>query len=249
MIDIHTHILYGIDDGAKTVEDSINLIKEEIQNGITDIVLTSHYVVDTNYNANNKLKREIFESIKEKTTGLNVNLYLGNEVYATNNIMKLINNDEILTINGSKYLLIELPLNGSIRYLSNLLYELNSNKITPILAHPERYISLQNNKARIKTLLEYDIIFQSNLASLNGLYGNKTKKLVKWLLKKDLIQIMATDIHRTNKIKPDKAIKKLTKLVGEEKTKELIEINPRKVINNESIEVNMDKIYNDKYFN
>ena len=60
---------------------------------------------------------------------------------------------------------------------------------------------------------------------------------------------MATDIHRTNKIKPDKAIKKLTKLVGEEKTKELIEINPRKVINNESIEVNIDKIYNDKYFN
>ena len=243
MIDLHTHILFNTDDGSKSIEDSISLIKEEIDNGFKKIVLTPHYMENTKYNNSYKDNLKKFNELKEQVKDLDIELYLANEILVTENIIDLINNNTIKEINNSKYILIELPLNGSIRYLTTVLFNLNTKGYIPIIAHPERYVSLQNKKENIKILLDYDVILQGNLGSIIGTYGNKSKKLFKWLLKKDLYQVLSTDIHRSNKINIKKALKKTSRYIGKNKLDLLTNINPNKIINNLDIETN-----NNKYF-
>ena len=99
MRDIHNHLLYGIDDGAKTIEDSERLLKELEKNKVTDIMFTPHYIIGSNYNANNAKKKKLLNELKKKTK---INLYYGNEVYIDNDIVEYIKNDEIASLNNSR---------------------------------------------------------------------------------------------------------------------------------------------------
>ena len=112
MIDIHSHIMYGIDDGSKNIETSLEILKDAYNNGVTDIFLTPHYVEDSRYNTNNNDKEEILNTLKEKLKeeNVNINLYIGNEIFINENISKYIDNKEIASLNNSNYLLIELPM-------------------------------------------------------------------------------------------------------------------------------------------
>jgi protein-tyrosine phosphatase len=136
MKDIHNHILYNIDDGSNSYQKSIEILNDLEQRGVTDIVATPHYIIGTNYNSDNKKKLELLNKLKEKT---NINLYIGNEVYLDNNILEHINNKQISTINNSRYLLVELPLNEIVECANEIIFELRNNDIVPILANPERY--------------------------------------------------------------------------------------------------------------
>ena len=113
MKDIHSHLIYGVDDGSKSLEESIELLKKMEKAGTTDLMLTPHYVENSKYVCNNKAKKEIFNKLKEraKKENININLYLGNEVFFTDKFLKLIKNGEIRTLNNSKYLLFEFPMN------------------------------------------------------------------------------------------------------------------------------------------
>ena len=143
MKDIHSHILPGIDDGARNVEESIKLLEKFYDNGVTDIILTPHYIYNSNYNSNNKEKMLLLNEVKKKYK--KINLYLGNEVYISDNIPELIKQNEIFTLNNSKYLLIELPMNSEIKNLDSIIFDIMRNGIIPIIAHPERYVYVQNN--------------------------------------------------------------------------------------------------------
>ncbi len=101
-IDIHSHILYGIDDGSKSLEESINIIKEHIKMGFTDIVVTPHYIENSKYETNNIDKNNLLENLKKeiKKQNIKINLYLGNEVFINNNLEELINKNEISKINN-----------------------------------------------------------------------------------------------------------------------------------------------------
>ena len=242
-IDIHSHILYNIDDGSKSIEESINIIKEHIKMGFTDIVVTPHYIENTKYKSNNKEKKELLEKLKQelKKQNLNINLYLGNEVFINNNIEELINNNEIATINNSRYLLIEFPMNQQPKDLNNIIYELRIKGITPIIAHPERYDYVEKNPDVVYEWIEEGALLQSNYGSIIGIYGSAPQKTIKKLLKKNVISILATDIHYPkNKIymNIDTIRKKIIKTIGEEKFIELTIINPKKIIENKEISKN-----------
>lgn len=241
IIDIHTHILPGVDDGSRNIEESIDIINYLYSVGITDIVLTSHYVIDTTYNYNQLVRVKLLDTLKEKLNNDNIHLYLGNEVYLTEKIIDLLESHEISTINDTKYMLVELPLSGYLNNFQNILCDLTSYGIVPIIAHPERYNFIQKNKKRIRELLEFNCLLQCNIDSLTGKYGNKAKKIMKWLLKKNLVQFVATDTHYVSSDKElKKAYSKLEKLVGKEKYKELTNLNPQKIINNEEVLGNLD---------
>lgn len=241
IVDIHTHILPGVDDGAKTIDESLKIIEYLSNQGITDIALTSHYIKNTKYDANEQERKSIFEELKKQAKDYKVNLYLGNEVYLCEDILELLEKKEIITLNNSKYLLIELPLTGYINSLPNILCELINHGITPIIAHPERYQFLQKHNKRIQELLEFNCLLQCNIDSITGKYGRKAKKLMKWLLKKDLVQLVATDTHYVEKKKVlKKSFKKLKKVVGKEKYKELTEINPMKILKDEEVSGNLE---------
>ena len=141
MIDIHNHILYNVDDGPNTINKSIELLKLSKKNNITDIILTPHYIPNTKYNINNKKKQELLNKLKQSITenNIDINLYLGNEVYIDDkNVISYLAED-INTLNNSRYILVELQKNNKIQFLEDVLLTLKQNNLIPIIAHPERY--------------------------------------------------------------------------------------------------------------
>ena len=241
IIDIHSHILPGVDDGAKTIEESVELIKYLKSLGIYDIVLTSHYIKGTKYEFNALVRDSILKELKANLNDPEVNLYLGNEIYLGEEVIDLYERHEISTLNDTKYMLVELPLSSFSKSFPSILCELDNYGVVPIIAHPERYRFLQKNKNRIGELLEFNCMLQINVDSLTGKYGNKAKKLAKWLLKNDLVQFVSTDIHHLEHSRHlKKSYIKLRKLVGDKKYKELTYLNPKSALENKTVVGNLD---------
>lgn len=240
MIDMHNHILYGIDDGCKTIEESIETIKNMKKIGFNNIVLTPHYIEDSSFKANNNLKLQRLEILKEELlkNNIDVNLFLGNEIFINEDIDKLIINKEIRSINNTRYILIELPFNNQILNLDDYLYELKLKGYKIIIAHPERYTYFKDNYKEARKLYDSGVLFQVNYGSIIGQYGSSSLKLVKKLLKDDMVDFISTDIHKPSSSLFDKFddIKhKIIKIIGEDKFKDISYNNILKVINDEDI--------------
>lgn len=237
MKDIHSHILYDIDDGSESLEESLSIIKQAIENNYTDIILTPHYRKNQGYVANNKTKLDLFNKLlkKVKQEKLHVNLYLGNEVTVDEDLFYYIETNQILTLNNSSYILLELPFVGRLNNLDDLLEELLEREYIPIIPHPERYLDY-NEKDFIKWS-KLGILFQGNTESLYGIYGNKAKKKLESMLKKHLISFMGSDIHKSEHHTYKRNVKEtLMNILNDSKmTIELIDKNIEKVINNKII--------------
>lgn len=247
MIDFHTHILPCIDDGAKSMSESIHILKEAKEVGFETIVLTSHYM-EGYYEANVKKRIEVFTSIKNmmKENEININIVLGNEIYFRDNISELIKDGHASTIGDTKYILFELPFNIKPINLYDCLYNILQNGFVPILAHPERYSFVQQNPNMINDLIKTGVLIQANFGSFIGQYGKRAQSIVKKLLKNNMIHFLGTDVHRENSIykKIPYIIDKLNKFIGQEKLEELTNINPKLVLENKTIEIeDVDEIH------
>ena len=158
MIDFHTHILPQIDDGSKSVEETFKLLKEAENAGFKKIISTSHYI--ENYYEVDAIERKAWvDAFNQKT---NLKLYLGNEIYITNNIIELLRQNKVTTINATKYLLFEMPLNINEPplNLNDFIYTVFNNKMIPILAHPERYLFVQKRPDLIYDLIQKGVLMQ-----------------------------------------------------------------------------------------
>lgn len=240
MRDIHCHIMYGIDDGSKSLEQSIEILKNAYSNGITDIVLTPHYINKSEYNCDNKKKKKILDELigELKKENIDINLYLGNEVMIDPDVSKLIANNKISTINNTKYVLVELPMHYENPNSEKMMFEIIRHGYMPILAHPERYDYVKEDISKLEPYINMGCILQGNYLSLFGRYGDEAKKILKILLKQRKIKILASDIHRPS---TDYRIKKLKKklkwfLRDKKYQEELLETNFFKIINDEIID-------------
>lgn len=220
MTDIHSHILFDVDDGSKSIEESIKLLKKLKDIGFNNIILTPHYIEGSEYCSKNSEKKEKLNKIKEELSNqkIDINIYLGNEIFINNNIYELIKAGEIKTLNNTRYILVELPFHNQIVNLEDIIYELKIKGLIPIIAHPERYTYFQKNYKEVDRLREEGFLFQGNYASILGYYGKESQKLLKYMLKKQYIDYLGTDIHRINKTyvidnfkKIEKKIIKITK--------------------------------------
>lgn len=238
MKDLHSHLLPGIDDGCKEIGESLTLLKAAQEQGITDLVLTPHYMENTKYNANNEEKNKRFEELKEeaKKEGIEINLYLGNEVYMTENFLELLQKEEIQTINNTKYLLFEFPMGNMFYNSKEILYELVVAGYVPILAHPERYRIFQRHPDHIEEYLRMGVLLQGNYKSLYGKYGKDAKKTLIYFLKNNKITFLASDCHHDKDFKIKKLKKKLKSITkSDNMVVDLLENNFNKVILNENI--------------
>ena len=145
MIDIHSHLLYGVDDGCKTIEESIEILKDLECLGYTDIVLTPHYIANSKYTSSKKDNEKKLNALKNELQKrqIHINLYLGNEIYIDEKIDSLLKDKKITSLNDSDYLLIELPMSGEFPGYEDILFDLISKGKKVILAHPERYFALR----------------------------------------------------------------------------------------------------------
>ncbi len=249
MKDIHSHILFDIDDGAETIDESISIIKQAIENNYTDIILTPHYRKNQGFVANNKIKVELFDKLQKiiKKEKLNINLYLGNEITVDEDLYYYLETNQILSLNNSRYLMLELPFKGRLSYLDDLFKDLIENGYIIIIPHPERY-----NDYTEKDYIKWnksEILFQGNIESLYGGYGNKAKKKLEKMLKKHLISFMGSDIHKSAHHTYDRNIKEtLMSILNDEKmVDELVDINIGNVVNNKIVKPY--KVIENKKFN
>ena len=240
MIDVHSHILPNIDDGSRSIDETFNLIKEAKKAGFEGIICTSHYM--ENYYETDRPEREVWinaihENLKNKN--IEMNLYLGNEIYMSDNIIKLLEDGKATTMNDTSYVLFELPLNVEPMNLYDMVYEMQQYKIVPILAHPERYSFVQTDPELIYDLIDKGVLMQANYGSIVGQYGKKAQMIVQKFLENNMIHMLGTDAHRQNTIYPKipEILVELKSLIGEEKLNELTTINPELVINNKRIDI------------
>lgn len=240
MIDIHSHILPNIDDGARSIEETFHLIQEAQEAGFEAIIATSHYM--EGYYETDTPEREvwinaIYENLQAKN--IDVKLFLGNEIYMSENIIKLLEEGKASTINDTSYVLFELPLNVEPLNLYDVIYEMQEYKIVPILAHPERYTFIQKEPELVYELIQKGVLMQANYGSIIGQYGEKAKIIVKKFLENNMIHMLGSDVHRENTIYPKipAILSELNELIGEEKLKELTTTNPKLVLNNKRIDI------------
>ena len=240
MIDIHSHILPNIDDGAKSVEETFHLIKEAKKAGFKGIISTSHYM--EGYYETDNAEREvwvnaIYEKLQEQN--LDIRLYLGNEIYFSENIINLLKEGKASTINETNYVLFEMPLNAEPLNLYDVIYEMLQYEIIPILAHPERYSFVQREPELIYDLIQKGVYMQADYGSIIGQYGRKAQFIVKKFLENNMIHFLGSDVHRQNTVYPKIPIilQELEKIIGKEKLKELTTINPKLVLQNEQIDI------------
>ena len=238
MVDIHTHIIPKIDDGSKSVEESFEIFREAYKNGFTDIILTPHYIKEY-YDTNTNIREFWVKSIQDTLNKLEIpiNVYVGNEIYVSEDMDKLIYNNQVSCLNNSRYVLFELPMNSEIKYLDEIIFKIfNLDKI-PIIAHPERYSFVKKDITIIKKLHEKGVLFQANYGSVLGVYGKDAKKTLERLLREGLISFIASDVHRPNSIynNIEQSKEKIKQIIGEKKLEELMTTNPKKVILNEKI--------------
>ena len=239
MIDIHSHLLFGVDDGSRTLEESVHVIKKLSEVGYTDIILTPHYINDSTYVSTREENLDVLKRLKVGLirNNVNVNLYLGNEIYIDSEIANLLKNNIISSLNDTKYLLIELPMSGENEIYYDIFLDLINMGYKVILAHPERYISFQKDFNKIYELKELGVLLQSNVGSVLGDYGRGAKKTIKRLLKENLITFMGTDIHHNKEEYTFvlKAKKKMGKYLTQKQINNIFE-NNAKVLLNEKIE-------------
>lgn len=244
MVDFHTHIMPNVDDGSKSIEETFNLCAEAATAGFSKIILTPHYM-EKYYETNNKEKTTWVEALNMglMQKGTQTEAYLGNEIYISENIVQLLQEGEASTINNSKYVLMELPLDVKPIYLYDVIYSLMENDYIPILAHPERYQFVQKKPNIIYELIQSGVLIQSNFGSIIGQYGKKAQKIIIKLLENNMVHFLGSDAHRENtiyKVMP-RVLKKLTKTIGTEKLREITTTNPEAILKNRRIKVTEPK--------
>lgn len=247
MIDIHAHIIPGVDDGSKNINDTINILKNAKLAGFTGIVATPHYI-EGSYIVNNKDKMKLIDDIKDEVIkqNIDIDIYIGNEVFITENIENLIYSKNISSINNSRYILIELPLAGETTILQNCIFRLFSLGYIPIIAHPERYHFVQKNPNKLIEYIDQGVLFQLNSGSLFGHYGKKAKKTSIILLKNNMIQFIATDVHSGNSssyYRIAEVYDIISKLTNKNNADILLTKNPTDVVNNKKIIINEPREY------
>lgn len=197
MIDLHCHIIYDTDDGARTIENSINILREAEAAGFKKICCTPHYI-EPQYIKTKEENEAKLKIIKERLLeeNIDIELFLGNEVYVTDNMKDFIREGKISTIADTGYVLVELPIMQKLLNADEMIENLIFAGYTVIMAHPERYIYAQKDLKYFDQFLERGVLLQGNYESLLGKYGRLAEKTLKKLLKEEKISLLSTDTHR-----------------------------------------------------
>ena len=235
MIDIHSHILFDIDDGAKDIEESIKIIKLQKALGYTGIIVTPHYKIDVYCQTPDNIIKRI-DQIRNRLTQENIkfDIYIGNEIYIFPQVCERIENGYIARLNNSRYVLLELPRYEYPIYTNQVIFELINKEYIPIIAHPERYEYIQKDINIAENLIKSGALLQINASSFSNKHGLKAKYTAKKLLKKDWVSFIATDTHHIDKmhLQYDKIVSKIKKIVGDKKYTKIMYDNPRRVKDN-----------------
>ncbi|SHK14575.1 protein-tyrosine phosphatase [Hathewaya proteolytica DSM 3090] len=200
MIDFHSHIVYGVDDGADDENIAIEMIKIASCSGTKKIVATPHFKMGKFYVSRETINKKVkYLKDESKNRGINIEIYAGQEVYYSEDLLEYYRQGEIDTIENTRYMLIELPMGEfSTEDVINNIYELQIKGIVPILAHPERYKTFINSPTLINRFIEEGFLFQLNVGSAVGDFGGKVKKTAETFIKNGIYSVFGSDAHHVD---------------------------------------------------
>lgn len=252
MIDIHTHILPGVDDGAKTIEQSLFMVEQAEKTKITTICATPHILHQITPQLEEKIHHS-FDLLKTKIaeSGNKVKIVLGSEIYVREDMDTLKEFDFFTLNNTGRYLLMELPWGQFPPHVDQIVFELQLEGRVPIIAHPERSIITKKQLVNVENLVQKGALMQINAGSLLGFFGRKIKRMAEELLRQNLVHFLASDAHDhlsfPLEILPQ-AFTCASKIIGREKAEKLVVSNPRQVIQGKKLTgLNMPLLFeNDK---
>ena len=238
MIDSHSHLVPGVDDGSQSIEESLALLKQAEEDGITELITTPHFMKNGEYRikASELVKR--FNELKQAYSG-SIKLHLGNELYIHPDLPELLEKGDILTLAESNAILVEFPFQNYKKDYDEILYEL-SLKYRIIIAHPERYRYVQEDPNFCLRWLKEGYLLQSNQ---NSLFKKETKKILLSMIAHGFVSFIASDAH--NEYRPlilKEAYDLLEEEFGMRVAKQLTEENPGKLLVNEEIRVEYQEI-------
>jgi protein-tyrosine phosphatase len=239
MIDIHTHILPGLDDGAKTLNESIQMVQQASDVGVSAICATPHILDGVSSSLEEEINRAFTllrsQLVKRKMT---TRLVFGSEIYIRPDIESLRNFSFFSLNQTNKYVLVELPRGGLPSGVNQLIHNLQSEGLTCIIAHPERCLMRKDPLSEINNMVNQGALIQINAGSILGHFGKEARKTAESLLEYNLVHFMASDAHNTSSASITvlfQALEKLCQLVGKIKTEELVIYNPSKVLEGKSL--------------
>ncbi|MBK5240532.1 CpsB/CapC family capsule biosynthesis tyrosine phosphatase [Clostridium sp.] len=196
MIDFHSHIINGIDDGAKTLDMSLQMLRNAESEGVEYICATPHFITEEFEISSEKYTEKLDELIlASREKKFSIKILSGLEIYMHPSLPKLYKEKKIWGINGSEYLLIELPMGQFPMYTEDIFYELMLLGAKPILAHPERNHKIMQNHDLAINLIKQGVLMQTNVGSLLGDYGKEIKKTAQDFVKGNMIHILGSDGH------------------------------------------------------
>ncbi|AZN38595.1 tyrosine-protein phosphatase [Paenibacillus albus] len=198
MIDIHTHILPGIDDGATNIEDSLDLARAAVADGITALIATPHHA-DGRYTNHAAFVTEQVERLREELANHQIPLevYAGQEIRVHSDMLDAWSANELATLAGSRYILLEMPSSSIPKRMLEYIHELTIMGIRPIIAHPERNAEVVKHPDKLKEMIEAGAFGQMTTHSLLGGFGKQIERKAWQLCRDGLIHIISSDAHHT----------------------------------------------------
>ncbi|MBO6239744.1 MAG: hypothetical protein J6O61_02735 [Butyrivibrio sp.] len=197
-IDIHCHVMPGVDDGSPDAETSLKMLQMAEKDGTVAMILTPHHK-PMHHNVSPDHNKAYTEGLlnKAKSLGLKIKLYSGNEIYYSEKILEELENGEICTLAGSDYVLVEFHPTNPYKAIHNAVYQILGAGYIPIIAHIERYSDIVSHPSYVKELIDMGCYIQVNASSVMGKYGFLISHFTKKLIKKRLVHFVASDAHDT----------------------------------------------------
>ena len=238
--DIHSHLFPGVDDGARSMEMSMEMFRIAWENGIRRMILTPHNKPAHRNISRRSLEKGVAELQQAvEAEGMAMELYPGCEVYYRSDAVELLEQGEIPTMAGSSYVLVEFSPMDEFDYIRSGIYQLMAGGYKPILAHAERYKGVNASPARAEELESMGCCIQVNADSIMGANGWQIKRFTRSLLKKRLVHFVATDAHNSRRRAPYlmNCARYIGRHFGENYMRQMLQVNPSRIIADEYIDM------------
>lgn len=231
MIDLHIHLLPGVDDGASDVAISHAMLARAQALGFDILVATPHLPGRLEPAYRSQIEQALVE-VRAMAPSFAIDIEFGFEIALTPDLPARLEAGEPATLGGSQAVLVDLPFSGWPLHVESTLFELQVAGFRPVLAHPERYVAIQQDSDRARSLADRGTLLQATTGSFVGIFGQAAQRTAERLLQQGAIHLVATDAHSTGArfASVDRGLDRIRTLVGEERLRQLVDDVPRALL-------------------
>ncbi len=240
MYDLHVHILPGIDDGPAEMHESVEMARQAAMGG-TKIILATPHRKDVTEGSSVSDVRDLVQTLNHKIQdqAIAVSVVLGMENHLDQDLPLEVAKGSALTMNGSRYILVEMPFFGRPAYVEKVLYQLQGDGLVPVLAHPERIEAFQKDPELLAKLVGRGMLSQVTAGSFVGQWGQDVKRFAEHLLARRLVHVLASDAHTPGAPRPptlDRGVRAVASMLDRESAEKMVLETPLAILEDRPLE-------------